>query len=169
MYNELSVLGVPPLKLRMKATHIYHIANIFAMAVLDFLKFVPEFATLPILNQHALIKRNTRAMIMFYTHYQLNLKAVRKLCQTPYWIASINSILSSSSREMYHRNNHRISQCLFLDPCLIKLVTILLAFSTNNIDHDEKVIIDQLNEYHHALLLHQIQNIYVEITWKYLM
>ena len=169
MHKELVVLGIPPLKVRVKATYIYDIANTFAETVLDFLKFVPHFIALPLLNKQALIKRNTRAMIMFYTYYQLNLKAVQNLCETPYWIASFNCILSPSTRAMYDKLIYQIGQLSFLDPCLIKLIIILLAFSTNSIDHDEKIIIDQLDEYNHALLLHQMQNIYAELTWKYMM
>ena len=169
MHDELSSQAVPPVKMRMKGTYIYDIANIFAAAALDFLKLVPQFLALPGLNQTVLLKRNTRPMIMFYSSYQMNLKIVQKLCRTPYWIASLNCILSPPVREVYYKLVHQIGQLSFLDPCLIKLIIALLVFSSNNIDHDEKIFAERLNEHYHALLLHQIQSFYAELTWKYMM
>lgn len=169
MHEELSCQSVPPVKIRMKGTYIYDIANTFAAAALDFLKLIPQFRTLPSLNQAVLLKRSTRPMIMFYTSYQMNLKTVQKLCRTPYWIASLNCVLSPPIREIYLKLVYQIGQLSFLDPCLIKLIIALLAFSSNNIDHDEKIFAERLDEHHHALLLHRIQNFYAGLTWKYLM
>jgi hypothetical protein len=169
VHYEVSSQGVPPVKMRLKGTYVYDIANTFGAAALDFLKMVPQFCALPSLNQSVLLKRNTRPMIMFYTSYQMNLKTVQKLCHTPYWIASLNCILSPPIREVFHKLVHQIGQLSFLDPCLIKLITVLLSFSSNNIDHDETIFAERLNEHYHALLLHQVQNFYAELTWKYMM
>jgi hypothetical protein len=155
--------------MRIKASYIYDMASTFADVVLGFVKLIPQFVFLPPLNKQALLMRNTRPMIMFHSHYQMNVNPLQRLAETPYWIASLNCILLNSTREMHDQLNDQVGQILFLDPCLIKLILVILAFSTNNLDHDERTITEQLNEYYHAFLLHKIQNIYVELLWKYMM
>jgi len=155
--------------MRVKASYIYDLAKTFSDIVLQFIKVIPQFILLPSLNKQALLMRNIRPVIMFYSHYQLNLKPVKSLTETPYWISSTECVFSPSTRHLHNEINHLVGHVSFIDPYLIKLILVLLAFSTNNIDDDEITIIPQFDEYYHASILHQIQNLYVELMWKYMM
>lgn len=155
--------------MRVKASYIYDLVNTFADVALEFIKVIPQFILLPSLNKQALLMRNTRPVVMFGVHYQLNLKPVKSLTQTPYWISAIECVFSPSTRHLHDEINYLVGHVSFIDPCLIKLILVILTFSTNNIDHDEIKIIQQLDEYYHAFILHQIQNIYVKLMWKYMM
>ena len=166
--HQVSSIGIQPPKLRVKATYIYDIANTFTNVALGFVRSIPQFSLLPPLNKQALLMRNIRPVLMFHSHYQLNLRHIQKLCQTPWWITALDCIYSPSVRDTHYEINYQIAQLAFIDPCLIKLILVLLAFSTNNIDHDEITITDHLDEYYHAFRLYKIQNTYADLTWKYL-
>jgi len=169
IHHQLSSIGLQPLKMRAKGSYIYELVNTFADVALEFIKVIPQFILLPSRNKQALLMRNTRSVIMFDIHYQLNLKPVKILTETPYWISSRECVFTAPTRHLHDEINHLVGHVSFIDPCFIKLILVLLAFSTNNIDDDEITIIQQFDEYYHAFILHQIQNLYVELMWKYMM
>jgi hypothetical protein len=169
MYCELLTIGIQPLKMRAKASYIYEMTNSYVNSSLEFVKSVPQYSLLPPLNKQTLLMRNTRPGIMFYASYQMNFKSVQRLIQTPYWITSIECLLLPSTKCLCDELTSEIGHISFIDPCLIKLILVILAFSTNNIDHDEMIFNQQLNEYYHTFVLHRVQSIYVELMWKYMM
>ncbi|CAF4031230.1 unnamed protein product [Rotaria sordida] len=168
IYQQLLSVGILPLKMRVKASYIYDIMNTFVDTALEFIKSIPQFISLPFLNKQALLIRNTRSLIIFYSYYQLNLKSIQSLTQTPYWKASLDLILLPTTRCLHNEIKYHIGRVSFSDPYLIKLILVILAFSTNNMDHDDITVTHQLDEYYHTLVLNNIQNIYVELMWKYM-
>jgi hypothetical protein len=169
IHHQLSFIGIQPLKMRVKAIYIYDMANTFANVVLEYIKSIPQFISLPQMNQQILLIRNIESMIMFYAYYQMNLKPIESLTQTSYWLTLIECFFLPSTRYLHDIIKYLINCISSIDPYFIKLILILLAFSTNNIHHDEIASTHHLDEYDHAFKLHNIQNIYVELMWKYML
>jgi len=155
--------------MRVKASYIYDLGNSFNNIALKFIKSIPQFILLPSLNKQTLLLRNTRPVIAFYSYYHLNLQPVQTLTQTSYWITSMECLFIPSIRHLHDEINHLVGHLSFIDPCLIKLILVILAFSTNNIDYDHIIMTHQLDEYYHTFILHKIQNMYIELMWKYMM
>jgi hypothetical protein len=155
--------------MRVKPSYVFDLANTVTDVTLKFIKYIPQFILLPCLNQQALLLRNTRPTILFYAQYQLNLKPIQKLTHKPCWMTSVEYVFPPSTKRLMDEISYLVGQVSFIDPCLIQLILVILAFSTNNIDHDHMTITHQLDEYYHGFLLHKIQNMYVELMWKYMM
>ncbi|CAF0907449.1 unnamed protein product [Rotaria sp. Silwood1] len=169
IHQQLLSAGIQPLKMRAKASYIYDMMNIFADTALKFVKSIPQFISLPTLNKQALLIRNTRLLIMFYSYYQSNLKPIQSLTQTPYWKASLDFIFLPSTRCLHNEIIYHIGHVSLADAYLIKLILAVLAFSTSYMDHDDMSVTHQFDEYYHASILHNIQNMYIELMWKYMM
>ncbi|CAF4656779.1 unnamed protein product, partial [Rotaria sp. Silwood2] len=168
VHQQLLSVGIQPLKMRAKASYIYDMMNTFADIALKFVKSIPQFISLPTWNKQILLIRNTQPLIMFYSYYQSNLKAIQSLTQTPYWKASLEFILLPSTKCLHNEIKYHIGRVSFADPYLIKLILVILAFSTNNMDHDDMTVNRQFDEYYHTFILHNVQNMYIELMWKYM-
>ncbi len=151
--------------MRVKAIHIYDMVNTFANVVLEFVKSIPQFIALPRLNKQILLTRNIKPMIMFYAYYQMNLKPIEILTQTTYWTTLIECLFLPSTRHFHNIIKHLVNCISSINPYFIKLILILLAFSTNNLHYNEIYF----DEYDHSYKLHKIQNIYAELMWKYML
>jgi hypothetical protein len=144
---------------------MYEMANTFTNVVLEFIKSIPQFISLPVLNQQVLLIRNIKPMIMVYAYYQMNLKPIESLTRTSYWL-TLNECLFLPSTRHYHDTIKYLIGCISsIDSYFIKLILILLAFSTNATHHDEIYF----DEHNHTIKLHRIQNIYAELLWKYML
>ncbi|CAF3370803.1 unnamed protein product [Rotaria socialis] len=166
LHQRLLSIGIQPLKMRAKASYIYDITNTLTDTGLKFIETIPEFISLPDSNKQALLMRNARSFTMFYTHYQMNLKPMQTILETPYWQGSVEFILSSSTIYLHQQVKYQIGRISLADPYLIKLILVILAFLAHNIDYNDITISQQLDEYYHSQILHRKQNIYVELMWK---
>lgn len=154
--------------MRGKASFLCDLIRTFADNALKFVKSTPHFMSLSIFNKKVLLKRNVRLLIVFYSYYQMNLPALQRLIETPYWKASLDCIPLSQSIWLHKEIRYRIGCVSLIDPYLIKLILVLITFSTNNIDHND-IMTRQHDEQYHSLLLYKIQNIYMDLIWKYMM
>lgn len=169
IYQQLLSIGVQPLKMRAKAFYIYDVINTLAETGLKFFQSIPQFMSLPITNKRALLMRNARSLIMFYAHYQMNFKPLQTILETPYWQASLDFILLPSTIYLHHQVKYHIGRISLGDPYLVKLILVIIAFSANNADHNDITISQKLDENYHGMILNKIQNMYVELLWKYMM
>ena len=137
---------------------------------LEFITLIPQYGLLPSPSRQALLTRHAQPFVMYYIHYQLNLASIQALTQMPGWLSSFECIFCAPIRHLFSKLSKDIDQLSSIDPNLIKLIPILLTFSANSIIGDESTPAQQqLDEYRHACLVQRIQEIYIEITWKYMM
>jgi hypothetical protein len=166
---HLVSIGIQPLKIRIKGSYIYHISNVFITTALEFIRYIPEFVLLPPLNQQVLLVRQSRLVIMFYAQYQMNLGPIQCLTRTPYWISSMDCLLSSSTKQLLTSIDTQVGLVYSSNPYLIQLILIILAFTSNALEDDAQIQTDRLNEYQHTYLLHQTQQMYINVLWQYLL
>jgi hypothetical protein len=168
-YRCLSAIGMQPLKIRLKASHIYDMINLLTMTALRFVAYVPQLSALPLINRHALLIRHTRLLIMYYVHYQMNLQPWQQLTHMPCWLSSFDCLLLHATRRLFNEINVQIGTIHSDDPYLIELIMIILALTPNSLDDNRKRFTLCLDEYRHTTLIHRIQNDYINLTWNYML
>lgn len=162
-------IGVQPLKIRSKARYIYDIVNSFVNTAIRFLQTIPHFDSLQTFNKQTIIRRNLKPFILFYSYYQSTMPAMKSLALTPYCKSSLDFIFSPSSIHLHDQMKYRIGRVSLVDPYFIKLILIIIAFSPNNIDSNEMKFNYDFDEYYHTIKINKIQEMYVELMWKYIM
>lgn len=162
--QQISSIGKQPLKMRVKTSYIYNLIDIFHHITIDFTGLISKFSLIPYTNRKILLSSNLRTLTMLYTYFYMNFEPILSLIQTSSWLTSIECSFSNEIREMYNQIKYSIDQIIHCDPNLIKLILIILVFSAN-----QQISIKTFDEHSHTHILQEIQTIYIDLIWKYML
>lgn len=164
IHQQVSSVGNQPLKMRIKTSYIYDLINIFHHITIEFTRSIAKFSLIPSVNMQILLSSNLRSVTMLYTYFYMNFEPTLSLIRTSTWLTSIECSFSPDIHEIYNHIKYSIEQMIHLDSNLIKLILIILIFSSN-----QQILTRNFSEPYHTTCLQRLQNIYTELLWKYML
>ncbi|CAF0990061.1 unnamed protein product [Adineta steineri] len=159
--NTMKYLRNLPAELLFDASHTYNLFTTYYTTAQSFVASAPDYKILTINEQHSLLKRNLNGLFIFCA--EIVCRDLRML-ENPVWSNTLTYTLGSDMIKRKKILNSRLEQ----DTTLIKLMLIIIAFSSNCYMLD-----DRHNLFNDHLLLGTFrlfgsQNVFVEILWKYM-
>jgi hypothetical protein len=150
-----------PRELLFDASHTYNLFNTYYTTAQSFVASIPDYKVLTINEQCSLLKRNLNGLFIFCAEIVCR---DLKMLDNPLWIKTLTYTLGSDMIERKRYLNTRLEQ----DTTLIKLMLIIIAFSSNCYMLDERHTIFNDHLLHGTFRLLGSQNVFVEILWKYM-
>ncbi|CAF0733242.1 unnamed protein product [Adineta steineri] len=151
-----------PLKLRSKQSSTLDLVGLFYTAIQPFIERSPYFHDLPIVVRQVLIHNNlngTGAFNSLFGALQAN------VFDNEAHILNCNEIYGAE----YVKESERVMRRLESDTTLIKMLLIILVFSSNcSIISSEQIFSLSYTSTTSAMILTHVQDIFVVILWKYL-
>ncbi|CAF3482076.1 unnamed protein product [Rotaria sp. Silwood1] len=145
----------------------YNVSDVLEIIILmytsmkSFISSSPDFRILTINEQCSLFERNLHGIVALYSAHYFRTTGI---IDTPKCLQAFSIVYGS---EMMRQAKH-INQQLDPDSTVIKLMLIVLAFSSNCfvVVNKEKPLLDSL--LNGTFRLFGSQNVYIELLWKYL-
>ena len=152
------------MKIRNKASDVYEFFNFLTLNALEYLQSISHFKLLSTVNKQILLLRQSHLVIMYYTHYQMNLEPVRRLRETPCWISSFDCLLLHSTHELIDQIIDELDLLYSFDSHLIQLILLILTFNIDSADESSPTF----DRFHYRSIFFEIQSFYVDLMWKYM-
>ncbi|CAF1626883.1 unnamed protein product [Rotaria magnacalcarata] len=136
-------------------------ANIY-MALIYYLKSIPDFNSLPVNSKMSLIKSNLNQIVRLHSSYIMKTVTPDLDTDSPVFLHVFPEDLYIDIRA----NGIAVSPFVH-DPILIRLFIVVLMLSTHMNVRYEKNLINHCNESSNRNIL-IVQNVYVELLWRYI-
>jgi hypothetical protein len=150
-----------PAELIFDVSHTYNLFTTYYTTAQSFVASSPDYKILTLNEQSSLLKRNLNGLFIFCA--EIVCRDLQML-ENPIWANTLTYTLGSDMIERKRYLNSKLEH----DTTLIKLMLIIIAFSSNCYMLDEHQML--FND--HLLLgtfrLFGSQNVFVEILWKYM-
>jgi len=150
-----------PRELLFDASHTYNLFSTYYTAAQSFIASVPDYKVLTINEQCSLLKRNLNGLFIFSAEVVCR---DLKMLEHPLWSKTLTYTLGSGMIERKKFLNTRLEN----DITLIKIMLIIIGFSSNCYMLDERHTIYNDPLLHGTFRLLGSQNVFVEILWKYM-
>jgi uncharacterized membrane protein len=151
-----------PMEFLFDVSHTHNLFTTYYTTAQSFVSSAPDYKILTINEQCSLLKRNLNGLFIFCAEIVCR---DLKMLDNSAWKNTLTYTLGSDMIERKRFLNIRLEH----DTTLIKLMLIIIAFSSNCYMLDERHTIwnDQL--LHGTFRLLGSQNVFVEILWKYML
>jgi hypothetical protein len=161
MCQAIESLSVLPNKIRFDEKTAFEIVSLMYTSMQLFIRSSPDFQILTTSEQYSLFERNFHAITILYSVPVLQDAVIINKSRF------IDIFTIAYGSEILLPVKH-LNQQLDLDSTILKLVLIVLAFSSNCfiVDLYENMFNDSLLYGTHRLL--GSQNVYIELLWKYM-
>lgn len=157
----MKILVQLPYELLRDASHTHNLFTTYYTTALSFVASSPDYKILTIDEQRSLLKRNLNGLFIFCAEIVCR---DLKMLDNPTWIHTLTYTLGSDMIERKRLLNSRLEH----DTTLIKLMLIIIAFSSNCYMLDERQTIKNDHLLYGTFRLLGSQNVFVEILWKYM-
>jgi uncharacterized membrane protein len=154
------LITLPP-ELLSNASHTFNLFTTYYTTAQSFVASTADYKVLTVYEQCSLLKRNLNGIFIFCAEIVCR---DLKMLDNVVWKTTLTSTLGSNMIERKRYLNNRLEQ----DTTLIKLMLIIIAFSSNcyMLDERQTIVNDHLLRGTFRLL--GSQNVFVEILWKYM-
>jgi hypothetical protein len=150
-----------PTELLFDASHTHNLFRTYYTTAQSFVASSPDYKILTIDEQRSLLKRNLNGLFIFCAEIVCR---DLKMLENPIWSKTLTHTLGSDMIERKRYLNSRLEH----DTTLIKLMLIIIAFSSNCYMLDEHQILFKDHLLLGTFRLLGSQNVFVEILWKYM-
>ncbi|UJR32854.1 hypothetical protein I4U23_020316 [Adineta vaga] len=159
--NTIKYLNNLPSELLFDVSHTHNLFTIYYTTAQSFLASSPDYKILTTHEQCSLLKRNLNGLFIFCA--EIVCRDLRML-ENPLWLNMLTYTLGSDMIRRKQHLNSRLEQ----DNTLIKLMLIIIAFSSNCYMLDEQQSLFNDHLLRGTFRLFGSQNVFVEILWKYM-
>lgn len=159
-YNMNYLLKLP-FELLFDASHTHNLFTTYYTTAQSFLASLPDYKILTLNEQSSLLKRNLNGLFIFCAEIVCR---DLKMLENAVWSNTLTYTLGSDMIERKRYLNSRLEH----DSTLIKLMLIIIAFSSNCYMLDERQTIHNDHLLYGTFRLLGSQNVFVEILWKYM-
>jgi hypothetical protein len=159
--RDMKSLDNLPLELLFDVSHTHNLFTTYYTTAQSFLASTADYKILTLYEQCSLLKRNLNGLFIFCAEIVCR---ELKMLENVVWKNTLTFTLGSDMIERKRYLNSRLEH----DTTLIKLMLIIIAFSSNCYMLDEH---QTLNNDHLLLGTFRLlgsQNVFVEILWKYM-
>jgi uncharacterized membrane protein len=150
-----------PIELLFDASHTHNLFTTYYTTAQSFVASAPDYKILTVNEQSSLLKRNLNGLFIFCA--EIVCRDLQML-ENPVWSKTLTYTLGSDMIERKRYLNSHLEH----DKTLIKLMLIILAFSSNCYMLDERQTIFNDHLLYGTFRLLGSQNVFVEILWKYM-
>lgn len=142
-------------------THTHNLFRTYYTAAQSFVASSPDYKVLTVNEQSSLLKRNLNGLFIFCAEIVCR---DLKMLENAAWSNTLTYTLGSDMIERKRYLNSRLEH----DTTLIKLMLIIIAFSSNCYMLDERQTIYNDHLLYGTFRLLGSQNVFVDILWKYM-
>jgi uncharacterized membrane protein len=150
-----------PVELLFDASHTHNLFGIYYTTAQLFVASAPDFKIMTVNEQCSLLKRNLNGLFIFFAE---TVCRDLKMLEHAVWANTLTFTLGSDMVERKRYLNGRLEP----DTTLIKLMLIIIAFSSNCYMLDERQSLSNDHLLLGTFRLLGSQNVFVEILWKYM-
>ncbi|CAF1179812.1 unnamed protein product [Adineta steineri] len=137
------------------------IINQMCISMQSFISSSPDFRVLTLSEQTSLFERNLHGVIAFYSTLFFRHTGILRIPKY------LNAFITIYGSDVMLSLRHTVDQ-LDPDPTLIKIILIILAFSSNCLIVNTNKTMERDSLLDGTFRLLGSQNVYVELLWKYL-
>ena len=159
--RDIQYLDSLPAEFLCDVSHTHNLFTAYYTTAQSFVASAADYKILTVHEQRSLLKRNLNGLFIFCAEIVCRDLA---MLDNPVWMKTLTYTLGSDMIERKRYLNDRLEQ----DATLLKLMLIIVAFSSNcyMLDENQSIYNDQLLLGTFRLL--GSQNVFVEILWKYM-